>query len=75
MLKKYDVGIAEKTDNGWRGWFEHHIYGEDAGGGLWFDEDGVLEEYDGVYSLPKDVIKGIEELGFEVDESLMIDEE
>jgi|APSaa5957512535_1039671.scaffolds.fasta_scaffold02513_6 hypothetical protein len=42
-----------------RGSFEHNMLGEDCGGGLWFDESG-LYDYDGVYALPKKVIKMLE---------------
>jgi hypothetical protein len=37
-----------------RGTFEHNTLGEDSAGGLWFDGDN-LEDYDGVYELPKEV--------------------
>jgi hypothetical protein len=46
------------------GFFEHDDYGE--GGGLWF-VDSMLVDYDGVYELPNNVIKGIEDLGFNAD--------
>jgi hypothetical protein len=46
------------------GFFEHDDYGE--GGGLWF-VDSMLVDYDGVYELPTNVIKGIEDLGFNAD--------
>ncbi len=37
------------------GYFEHVDLGEEYGGGLWFDEDMKLKDYDGVYFLPDDV--------------------
>lgn len=37
------------------GSFEHKIYGDRIGGGLWFDEQNMLIDYDGVYELPKQV--------------------
>ena len=39
-----------------RGSFEHNLLGEDNGGGLWFDPEGRLVDYDGVYQLPAKVI-------------------
>ena len=49
------------------GCFEHDNYGEDLGGGLWF-EGNVLVDYDGVFELPEEVAEGLKELGFNVDE-------
>ena len=46
--------------------FEHHEYGDEYGGGLWF-ESGHLTDYDGVYNLPKKVIAMCEALGFNMD--------
>jgi hypothetical protein len=37
------------------GWFEHDRLGDDCGGGLWFDKNLTLEDYDGVYDLPSEV--------------------
>ena len=37
------------------GWFEDNILGDENGGGLWFDENMKLQDYDGVYFLPADV--------------------
>ena len=37
------------------GYFEHNEYGDELGGGLWFDLAGELVDYDGVYELPKEV--------------------
>ncbi len=37
------------------GFFEHDRLGEDCGGGLWFDKDLMLEDYDGVFELPSEV--------------------
>ena len=71
VVGKYDIGINPELKTGW---FEHHIYGEDRGGSLWFEED-ELSDYDGVYSLPKDVITGIEELGYMVSEDFTNEEE
>ena len=58
------VGKFEVCIDGTTGWFEHYIYGEELGGGLWF-EGKELVDYDGVYSLPDEVIKAIEMLGYD----------
>ena len=59
---KYEVEIRPEDQ---RGYFEHEDYGEDAGGGLWF-EDNALVDYDGMAVLPSEVIAGIRALGFTV---------
>ena len=66
FVKKITIGKWETVidPKAQYGAFEHDDYGE--GGGLWF-EDNALVDYDGVYELPKAVIKGIEELGFNAD--------
>jgi len=49
------------------GFFEHEVYGDECGGGLWFEHDGellTLADYDGVFELPKEVWQGLEQLGF-----------
>jgi hypothetical protein len=37
------------------GCFEHDTLGDHCGGGLWFDKDLMLEDYDGVADLPSEV--------------------
>lgn len=37
------------------GYFEHTELGEDRSGGLWFDDQNMLSDYDGVCELPKQV--------------------
>jgi hypothetical protein len=37
------------------GCFEHDTLGDNCGGGLWFDKDLMLEDYDGVFELPSEV--------------------
>jgi len=36
-------------------YFEHKEYGEDGGCGHIWQVDGYIEDYDGVYSLPKEI--------------------
>jgi hypothetical protein len=44
--------------------FEHHELGDEWGGGLTF-EGKKLTDYDGVYSLPKGVIKTLKAIGYD----------
>ena len=46
--------------------FEHHRFGDEAGGGLWFDGK-TLTDYDGVFSLDPGVISICEQLGYNMD--------
>ncbi len=47
------------------GYFENNRNGN--GGGLWFDDNKCLIDYDGVFELSKEVIASIELLGFNAD--------
>mgnify|MGYP000002526644 CR=1 FL=1 len=49
---KFEIHVNTETKYGW---FEDKILGDENGGGLWFDEDMKLKDYDGVYFLPTDV--------------------
>jgi hypothetical protein len=60
---RYEVGIHAAEP---RGWFEHEKFGDEAGGGLWFEKAGDklrLIDYDGMAYLPLDVIKGLRNMG------------
>jgi hypothetical protein len=61
------------------GYFEHHTYGDERGGGLWFEvhESSTegdagrkleLTDFDGMTYLPKQVKEALIEMGFIVDE-------
>jgi len=39
------------------GYFEHKEVGDDCAGGLWFDGCMFLNDYDGVYELPGEIIR------------------
>jgi hypothetical protein len=60
-LSRYNLDLSTNRftiqidTNGKYGWFEDKIYGDENGGGLWFDEDMKLKDYDGVYFLPNHV--------------------
>jgi hypothetical protein len=58
-------GKFETVINPWDdfGYFEHEDYGDEWGGGLWFEGKNLID-YDGVYELPSEVIAGIRELGY-----------
>lgn len=60
---KFEIAIDKKEQYGY---FEHDKFGDEFGGGLWF-VNNELEDFDGVYELPKEVIEGIEKLGFNAD--------
>jgi len=61
MLNSYNINLSTNKFEIWintdarYGWFEDKIFGDENGGGLWFDKDMQLEDYDGVYFLPNDV--------------------
>lgn len=56
---------AVEDTNETRGYFEHKKWGDEYGGGLWF-EDKQLVDYDGVADLPDEVWDKLEESGYEV---------
>ena len=61
-IKKFEVGIDKNKQYGY---FEHEYYGEELGGGLWFENDELVD-FDGCYFLPIEVAKAIKKLGFKV---------
>ncbi len=69
--ENYSVTIfGEQRKDGQGGYFEHHTKGEDCGGGLWFNSCNVtgnkeLRDYDGVHTLPKQVILALKRQGIE----------
>lgn len=48
------------------GYFEHEEYGDGQGGGLWFAGKELID-YDGVFSLPLEVVSALRSVGFIVD--------
>jgi len=50
-----------------KAYFEHNAYGEDEAGSMWFNSNGVLTDYDGVFELPKEIIAAFEQLGYNMD--------
>lgn len=61
--ENFEVGIH---DDKRRGYFEHNELGDECGGGLWF-HDGALIDYDGVYELPREVIRTLAANGIDVE--------
>ena len=68
--KRFEVGIHDKTEGVIRtGWFEHHEYGDEYGGMLWFDDNDVLYDYDGIGGyLPAEILDALQAEGFNVDD-------
>ena len=68
--KRFEVGIHDKTEGVIRtGWFEHHEYGDEYGGMLWFNDDGTLYDYDGIGGyLPAEILDALQAEGFNVDD-------
>ena len=62
--RHYQVEVSTERQ---RGFFEHLIHGDEVGGGLWF-EDNVLIDYDGTIELPKEVFTALREMGLTVPE-------
>lgn len=65
--KNYDV-LLDTTQE--YGYFEHHRYGDEQGGGLWF-EGKTLVDADGTFSVPLEIVKFLREQGFVVDEDFI----
>jgi len=65
QVGKFEIQIDSKEQYGF---FEHDDYGDELGGGLWFKNNELID-YDGLCCLPKEVSKGVEELGYTVDET------
>ena len=59
---KWVVCISPTTNYGYT---EHGDSGE--GGGLWFDDDKTLTDYDGVAELAPRVITAIESMGYDTE--------
>ncbi|MEQ1601291.1 MAG: hypothetical protein ABL885_05925 [Methylophilaceae bacterium] len=55
----FTIEIDEVNGNGY---FEHNRLGDGCAGGLWF-EDKILVDYDGVFELPRDVVRVLLEAG------------
>lgn len=47
------------------GYFEHNELGDESAGGIWF-ENKEVSDYDGVFALPKDVVKALRDNGYVV---------
>ena len=64
QIGKFDVKIASDSNYGC---FEHDDYGEDLGGGLWFNDEDELVDFDGMHILPVEVARAIIDLGYKVE--------
>jgi len=58
------------VDSEVRGAFEHKVYGDEYGGGLWFEYVGgapTLYDYDGIPGyVPREICDALEEKGFDM---------
>ncbi|MBW6487489.1 hypothetical protein [Sulfurimonas sp.] len=70
QTKKFTVEISTADQYGY---FEHDVYGDELAGGLWF-ENNELVDFDGVFALPIQVADAIIELGFKVDKDIFCEE-
>lgn len=72
MAYNYDVQVQadgytiEIASADCYGYFENDKTGD--GGGLWFDENKVLFDYDGVFSLPKKVADALISAGYVIED-------
>lgn len=63
--KNYMIGV---DDRNCYGYFEHNLPGTQwASGALWFDNQRTLQDYDGVFKLPKEVIDELIGRGYNMD--------
>lgn len=53
------------------GYFEHNEFGDECGGGLWFDDLNNLLDYDGVAELPAQVISALVSAGYKLEEEFL----
>ena len=51
--QNYTIEIDTKSKYGY---FEHNEIGDESAGGLWFDEQMQLVDYDGTFYLPTEVL-------------------
>lgn len=66
QTKNFTIDIADAEGYGY---FEHDRVGEDRAGGLWF-RDKALTDYDGVFELPREVIKALQDAGYDMSYAL-----
>jgi hypothetical protein len=62
MTKNYEITLDLHGDH--RGYFEHNGLGDERAGGLWYDENKNLTDYDGVVELPREVREALIADGF-----------
>ena len=70
----YEIFLGLDTEgDGQRGYFEHNTLGDERAGGLWYDENKNLIDYDGVPELPKEVREALIADGFTSTEGCLDD--
>jgi hypothetical protein len=70
--KNYEISLDFDT-TGQRGYFEHNTLGDERAGGLWYDENKNITDYDGVAELPKEVREALIADGFTSTEGCLAD--
>jgi len=75
-LKQYTIYT---TDSDYRLYFEHNELGDESSGCMWFDVNSpyTLIDYDGVFDLPKEIVKHMKKIGYDMSycEDLLADNE
>lgn len=66
QTRNFTIEIADADSYAY---FEHDRVGEDRAGGMWF-KDKALTDYDGVFELPKEVIKAMQAEGYDMSYAL-----
>jgi len=69
--KNYEITLDLHGDH--RGYFEHNTLGDERAGGLWYDENKNLTDYDGVAELPREVREALIADGFTSTEGCLDD--
>ncbi len=64
-LKHYTI---YPTDEDNRLYFEHNELGDESSGCMWFDINNLntLVDYDGVFDLPKEIVRHMKSLGYDM---------
>lgn len=62
---QYTIGVHEDKTYGWFEMYDNGDKGYYAEGGLWFTNNKLVD-YDGVFSLPTEILDNLESRGFDV---------
>lgn len=56
--KNFTIHFFNEKDGVVQGSFEHDLYGEDVGGGIWVKQHELID-YDGVHVLPEEIVEAL----------------